>query len=457
MSDLAAFRVDVVTAIGVDGVLDGDDPAVRERYFVDWTGRYRTTPTLVVRPSSTAQVAALVGAARRHRVPLVPQGGNTGLVGGGVPHRGEVVVSLERMRAVGEVDVAGRQMTAQAGATLSSVQEAAIAAGLRYPVDFGARGSATIGGTVATNAGGINVLRHGMTRQQVVGLEVVLGTGEVVSRLHGLVKDNTGYDLAGLLCGSEGTLGIVTAVRLRLVPARAHRTTVLVGADSVDAVLDVLGRLTAATDDLDAAELMLGSGVDLVGRVSGVECPLGQRSAFLLVEASADSDRDEALLAAIEGVPDTAVVVAAGSSQRDRLWRLRDEHTPCINTLGSPLKFDVTVPTGELSDFVGRIDGVVRGVVPTAEVHVFGHAADGNMHVNVIGVDEDDADVVAEAVLVDVADRRGSVSAEHGIGVAKKKWLHLSRTSTEIAAMRRIKVALDPDAILNPNVLLPDP
>lgn len=455
MSDLDEFRTEVSAVTGAEAIVDGDDPAVRERYFVDWTGRFHAVPTMVVRPSSTADVEHVVRAARRHRVSLVPQGGNTGLVGGGVPHRGEVIVSLERLRTIGAVDVAGRQLTAGAGATLSAVQQAATAVGLRYPVDFGARGSATIGGTVATNAGGINVLRHGMTRRHVVGIEAVLGTGEVVSRLDGLVKDNTGYDFASLLCGSEGTLGIVTAVRLQLVSDPPGRTTALVGLDSVASAVALLARLTASTDTLEAAELMLGPGVELVETVTGESCPLAPHRAYLLVESVGEVGHDEALLEALAPLPESAVASAVTLTQRERLWRLRDEHTASINTLGAPLKFDVTVPVAGLADFVDRIEDVVLRVAPSARVHVFGHAADGNMHVNVIGAADSSADAVADAVLGDVARRGGSISAEHGIGVAKKKWLHLSRSSVEIDLMRRTKAAFDPDGVLNPNVLLP--
>ncbi|MBU3688019.1 MAG: FAD-binding oxidoreductase [Acidimicrobiales bacterium mtb01] len=424
-----------------------------DRYEVDWTRRYSGRSACVVRPADTAEVAAIVAWARRAGVALVPQGGNTGLVGGSVPRGGEVVVSLERMRHIGPVDALSRQVTVGAGVTIHDLHETARAAGLRYAVDFGARGSATVGGSVATNAGGINVVRYGMTRQQIVGVEAVLGTGEVVSHLQGLVKDNTGFDLASLLCGSEGTLGIVTAVRVRLVPEQPVRVTALAGFDRVDAAVEATASVCRSLDTVDAAELMLDSGVELVETTVGVESPIPRAAAYLLVECSALDDQSESLgsiLDSVSGLRDVAIAVTP--SQRDALWRLRDEHTPSINTLGPPLKFDVTVPIDRLSGFVTSIGGVVSAVAPGARTFVFGHAADGNMHVNVSGASGHD-DQVTDAVLRAVVAEGGSISAEHGIGVAKARWLHLSRSAAEIEAMRAIKGALDPDGVMNPGVL----
>jgi len=429
-------------------VLDADD-----RYLVDWTGRYRSERGLVVRPRSTFEVQSLVRLAVESQVNLVPQGGNTGLVGGGVPYRGEVVVSLESMRAVGQVDTSSRQIEVEAGATLQAVQEAAEAANLRYPVDFGARGSATIGGTIATNAGGINVLRYGMTRRQVVGVEAVLGNGETVSHLSGLVKDNTGYDLGSLLCGSEGTLGIVTKARLRLVPNFAHRSTILIGAPSLTAAMECVSSLVGSLDTLDAVELMTQDGVSLVTETIGIESPLPGYAAYLLIEASSDVDQTEALCSLVADGPGVGIVAAATATQRRDLWRLRDEHTPSINSLGPPSKFDVTVRPSAIPDFVPAVEECLRLGRPDSRLIVFGHAADGNLHVNVLGVEPDEFERLGDDLLAIVASFDGSVSAEHGIGVAKKRWLHLSRSPSEIAAMKAVKAALDPFGIMNPNVL----
>jgi FAD/FMN-containing dehydrogenase len=277
-----------------------------------------------------------------------------------------------------------------------------------------------------------------------------------VSHLQGLVKDNTGFDLASLLCGSEGTLGIVTAVRVRLVAEQPVRVTALAGFDRVDSAVEAMASVCRSLDTVDAAELMLESGVDLVESVAGVSSPIARAAAYLLVECSAHDDQSESLGSILEAVPGLRdVAIAVTPSQRDALWRLRDEHTPSINTLGPPLKFDVTVPIERLSRFVSSIGTVVSDVAPGAQTFVFGHAADGNMHVNVSGaVDRDDD--MTDAVLRAVVAEGGSISAEHGIGVAKARWLHLSRSSAELGAMRAIKAALDPDGIMNPGVLFAD-
>lgn len=438
----------VRAAIGTDRVFTGDD-----RYATDWTRRYSASSCTVVRPLGTDEVATVVRLAIEHSVALVPQGGNTGLVGGGVPHRGEVVVSLESLRTIGVVDTAARQVTADAGVTIERLHEVAGLAGLRYPVDFGARGSATVGGSIATNAGGVNVVRYGMTRHQLVGIEAVLGTGEVVSHLGGLVKDNTGYDLAALLCGSEGTLGIVTKARLRLVPSPSHRATFLIGAVDLGTAVRCTIELTSALDCIDAAELMLRSGVDLVARITGISNPLPGHDAYLVVECSADTDPTEAVGRIVSGIDGIEVVAASTAQQRRDIWRLREEHTPSINSLGPPVKFDVTVPVRSIPEFVGALHSSGSVTRDGRSLIVFGHAADGNLHVNIVGVAESDHEELGDDVMTLVSHFGGSVSAEHGIGVAKKRWLGLSRSTSEIAAMKSVKAALDPFGIMNPNVL----
>jgi FAD/FMN-containing dehydrogenase len=389
-------------------------------------------------------------------VALVPQGGNTGLVGGGVPLAGELVVSLRRLAWVTDVDTLGGQLTAGAGTTMAEVQAAARAEGWEYGVDMASRGSATVGGTVATNAGGLQVLRHGPTRAQLMGVEAVLGTGATVSHLGGLLKDNTGYDLAGLLCGSEGTLGLVTAVRLRLVPPSPERVVALLGFSSTGAAVEAASVLRRALPDLQSLELFLQAGLELVCRVTGLPRPFtAAHPAYLLAEAAARHDPMPALvevLDAMEAVADVAV--ATDASRRARLWRYREAHSEAINTLGAPHKLDVTLPSATLAEFVHLVPAVVHAADPRAATWLFGHAADGNVHVNITGVEPDDV-TVDDQVLVLAAGLGGSISAEHGIGTAKLPWLHLNRSEAELAAFRAIKRALDPAGILNPNVLLP--
>lgn len=437
--------------VGPDNVVTRD----LESYLVDWTGRFRGSGRIVVRPASADEVARIVLASRRHGVAIVPQGGNTSLVGGSIPMKGEVILSTRRMSRIGTVDPAARQITVGAGAILGDVHRAAAAAGLRYPVDFGARDSATIGGTIATNAGGISVLRYGMTRRHIVGVEAVLGTGDIVSHMNGLVKDNTGYDMAGLLCASEGTLGIVTAARLQLVPAPTHRTTCLVGFDSLAALLASVSVLSRWSEEIDALEMFLDSGAQLVNRTFGRPVPF-TAAAYLLIEMSSHCDRDEDLgdtLRTCEGVRELAV--AGSDLQRQNLWSLRDEHTPAINSLGPPLKFDVSVPVSDLARFIDDVRSRVESAHPETTMFVFGHAGDGNVHLNVAGVDLSSGIVadIEDEVMNRVGHWGGSVSAEHGIGIAKKRFLTLSRSPAEIAAMKSVKAALDPDGIMNPNVL----
>ena len=413
--------------VGAQHVLVDDD--VRAGYEVDWTGRFRGSTAAVVRPGTVDEVAAVVRACATAGVAIVPQGGNTGLVGGGVPLRGELVLSTRRLSTIEPVDALAAQVTAGAGATLGAVQDAARAAGLAFGVDLSARDSATIGGMVATNAGGLHHIRYGSMRANVVGVEAVLGDGSIVRRLSGLTKDNTGYDLASLLCGSEGTLGIVTAARLRLVPPARDVVTAVVAMPSVAAAVDAVASLRSQVT-LDAAEVWLDM-------PSPVDAPVS-----LLLEWSGAVD---AL-----GVLDAEAVVADDETRRRDLWRYRESITEAINAVGVPHKLDVTLPAARLAAFC---DEVVRVTAPH-RTFLFGHLGDGNIHVNVVGPEPDD-ETVDDAVLTLVASMGGSISAEHGIGTAKNRWLHLSRTDAELAAMRAIKRALDPHGILNPNVLRP--
>ena len=419
------------------------DPGV----LVDATGRFSGEPLALVRPRSVEEVAAVVAWCRRTGTALVPQGGNTGLVGGGVPRGGELLLSTS---ALGGVQVEDGQVTAGAGATLAEVQRAAAAEGWRYPVDLAARDSATIGGTVATNAGGNHVLRHGMTRRHLLGVEAVLGTGDVVRHLGGLVKDNTGFDLAGLLCGSEGTLGVLTTVRLALVPAPEATSVALLGVADLAEAVAFVGDLRRRLPELEAAEVVLADGVALVREQLGLPAVLDpEPPVTLLLEATVPATVLADLLADVPG----PTALAEDGPGRAALWRVREEHNAAIASLGPPHKYDVTLPLGRLDEGVRRADELVAGLAPDARLWVFGHVGDGNLHLNVTGLDPEDERVDA-AVLGLVAELGGSISAEHGIGVAKRDFLHLARSPEELTAFRAIKSALDPDGILNPGVLI---
>jgi FAD/FMN-containing dehydrogenase len=450
----AAFLAGARAAVGEAQVLV--DPDVTAGYTTDWTRRWQGTTPAVVRPGSTAEVAEVVELARRHRVALVPQGGNTGLVGGGVPRRGEVVVSLGRIAALDPVDRAAGQVTAGAGVTLAALQAHAAGAGLAFGVDLGSRDTATIGGMVATNAGGIHVVRYGAMRAQVVGIEAVLGTGVTVSRLAGLVKDNTGYDLAQLLCGSEGTLGIVTAARLRLVAPPRAVVTALVAARDVAAVVDLAAALRHDLPGVRALELMTGPGLAVVAGFLGTRPPVAPAAgAYLLVEVGGADDPLPALAAAIDAAPVGAVLdaaVATERAERARLWRWREAHSEAGAPLGVVHKLDVTLPAGALADFCRAVVEAVGAARPGSTTLLFGHVGDGNVHVNVVGPPADDEEV-DDLVLGLVVERGGSISAEHGIGTLKARWLDRDRSAGEVAAMRAVKGALDPDGILNPGVL----
>ncbi|MDH3754278.1 MAG: FAD-binding oxidoreductase [Acidimicrobiia bacterium] len=445
--------IDELTRIvGADHVLTG---AMTHGYERDWSGRYVGSTAAVIRPGSTSQVAAALRVCSDHDLPGVPQGGNTGLVGGSVPLHGEVVLTTSRLAMLGPVDRLAGQVTAGAGVTIQRLQDHARSAGLRYGVDFGARGTATVGGSIATNAGGMQVIRFGPTRAQLVGIEAVLADGSVIGDLRGLEKDNTGYHLPSLVCGSEGTLAIVTAARLRLRPIDANTVAALLAVSSIGLAVAAVEPIREI-EGIEAIELMLDEGLELVSRELSVERPpLDRAAAYLLLEcggSGGEVDRLHEVVSELDGIVDVAV--ASDGAARQRLWQHRELHTEAVNRLGPPHKLDVTIPLPAMADFIDDVRHVVRNCEPAAAVWLFGHAGDGNIHVNITGV-APEATGVDEAVLGLVIDSGGSISAEHGIGTAKRKALPTARSSADLAAFRAIKHAFDPSGILNPNVLIP--
>jgi len=444
---VAALR----TAVGDAHVLT--DPDVVAAYAVDWSRRFSGPALAVVRPSSTDEVVAVVRACADAGVPLLAQGGNTGLVGGSVPGAtgpAVVIVSTRRLTRLDPVDHLSGQVTAGAGVTIAGLHAHARAAGWEYGVDLASRDTATVGGTIATNAGGIRVCCHGMTRRQVMGIEAVLADGSVISHLGGLPKDNTGYDLAGLLVGSEGTLGVVTAARLSLVrPAVASNVAIVAVRDAADG-LALARDIVPSHSRLLAAEILDAAMLRHVCDISGLPWPVSPDAAHVLL-VETESEPGEL---ALHLPDDRDAIVALDAADRARLWSYRERAAEAASALGVPHRFDVSVPMGAWDPFVDDMKARLADVDHVDEVLVFGHLADGNLHVEVLGPEPDD-ERCDEVVLRCVADHAGSVSAEHGIGRAKAGYLGLTRTPPEIATMRAIKTALDPQDLLNPGVLLP--
>ncbi len=430
------------------------EPDVRAGHEVDWTGRFRGRALAVVRPGDAGQVRAVLRLCNESGVGVVPQGGNTGLVGGGVPRDGEVVLSLLRLNAIDPVDTAAGEVTAGAGVTLQDLQRHVAAAGWEFGVDLGSRSAATIGGMVATNAGGVHVLRHGPMASQVRGLELAMADGGIVERLAATNKDTAGYDLPALMTGSEGTLAIVTRARLRLVPPMRERVVALIGLADTAAAVSLVGRLQGRLPSLLAAELFFQAGLDLVLRHVTSRRPFpADAGAYLLVEcAGRTSPLDELAAVLSEDSAIVDVAVARDAGERLALWHLREAHPEAIGREGIPHKLDVAVPVGRLAEFVAAVEPAVAAVAPGARTLVYGHIADGNVHVNVLDAEPHGMDV-ADVVLRLALELGGTISAEHGIGVAKVAWLELARGGADMAAMAAIKHALDPRGILNPGVL----
>jgi len=438
---------DLRRIVGDAHVLTGD---LATGYEVDWSRRFGGPSLCVVRPGSTAEVSAVMRSLHQAGIAVIPQGGNTGLVGGGVPGpQGPpaVILSLARLDWLDPVDPLSGQVSVGAGATLSAVQRHADQSGWQYGVDLAARDTATIGGTVATNAGGIRVIAYGMTRAHVVGIEAVLADGTVISHMQGLAKDNTGYDLVGLLCGSEGTLAIITAVRLRLLHQHPPTTVGLVGQAGYPQALDLMAK-ARTTGALLAAEVIDAVGMDLAMRVTGLPWPLQQRHRLVVLLEVADGGD-------ASGLPfseDDDAVIAIEASDRARLWEYRERQSEAFSSLGVIHKLDVSVPLPRLAQCADELADLVGGYPQVTAYGVFGHLGDGNIHVELAGPAPDDL-AIDRAVLAQVARHGGSISAEHGVGRAKAADLQLCRSPEQIAAMRAIKAAWDLHGLLNPGAI----
>jgi FAD/FMN-containing dehydrogenase len=424
---------------------------------------------LVLRPGSTAEVSAICKLASEHRIALVPQGGNTGLVGGQTPHNGEVVISMRRMDRIREVDTASNTMTCEAGVVLQVAQQRAGEVDRLFPLSLGAEGSCTIGGNLSTNAGGTTALAYGVAREMALGLEVVLADGRIVNLLSKLKKDNTGYDLRNLFIGAEGTLGIITAATLKLFPKPRAIETAFVGLTTPAQALKLLAiAQNEAAGTLTSFELLSEIAVDFSIR-HGIDIrdPLENKHPwYVLMELSSPRDDARATLEAIlakgfeDGIVDDAVM-AASLSQRQAFWKLRDEMSAAQKPEGGSIKHDISVPVVAVPDFIAAADAAVIKLIPGARPVPFGHLGDGNIHYNVsqpIGADT--ADFLSRwhevnAVVFEIVLRMGgSISAEHGIGVLKRDELPEVKDKVAIELMRAIKAMLDPLGIMNPGKVL---
>ena len=435
-----------------------EDEDIIKTYSDDWTGRYRGFARAVISPQSTDEVVEILKWCSTNQVGVVPQGGNTGMVGGSTPLNGELIISLRKMKNVNFSDRNNNQIVAEAGATLLEIQNLALERSMIYGVDFAARDSATIGGTIATNAGGLNVLRYGTTRRQIISVEAVTGTGEIIGNLNGLDKDNTGYHLPSLLCGSEGTLAIVTRAKLRLRPKPKENVSILFGLDTIQDAVNLTEACVSTSTEIIACELFFQKGVDLVREAYDLQ-PLwnNRNSIYLLCEFAGDSgvlDRlNENVLGEMLRTHDS-ILVATSDRERQRLWQYRELHTLAISNKGIPLKLDVTIPLGNLTHFLDSIATICGNINPLSIPYVFGHSADGNMHLNILQSEPNVAEM-EEEILKFVVSLDGSISAEHGIGRAKAPYLHLQRNEEEIRLFREMKKSFDPKGILNPDVIFP--
>jgi FAD/FMN-containing dehydrogenase len=439
------------------------DARSREFYGRDWLKDFTAAPSLILLPESTQEVQALVAACYQHGIAIVPSGGRTGLSGGATATNGEVVINFERMRSIIEINRTARTAQCQAGVVLEQLQIAAAENDLYFPVDFSSRGSAQIGGAIATNAGGIRVIKYGNIRDSILGLTVVTGTGEILELNGALHKNNSGYDLRNLFIGSEGTLGIITEAIIKLASPPRDLTRVLCGVADSEAILSLLTFCRDALPNLSAFEFMERLPYSEVIRHRKLRDPLSQSyPAYVLIESEIQSSADQELLNTIfaeayeKGLIQD-VVVSESSAQAQELINLRDLISETLSQHYTIHKNDISVPVQAIPDFLGELHTSIRQVYPTYRVAVFGHVGDGNLHINVLKPSEmedaqfwDNCHAADEIVFSTVQRYHGSISAEHGVGLLKRDFLHFTRSAAEIEIMRGIKRVLDPKGIMNP-------
>ena len=446
------------------------DPAVQQAYLVEMRDLYRGSTSVVLRPGSVEEVAAILNLANETKTALVPQGGNTGLVGGQIPFSGEIVLSLTRLDKIREVDPVSNTMTVEAGVTLQRAREAAVAADRLYPQLLPSEGTCTIGGNLSTNAGGTAAIAHGIARSHALGLEVVLADGRVLHDLNKLKKDNTGYDLKNLFIGSEGTLGVITAAVLRLVPRPRSVETAFAGVPSPQAAVDLLGVATELTSGgVTSFELMARAGVDaVVKHDASSRTPLATPHPwYVLIELSSQARSglrgvmEEILAAGHDKGLVLDATIAENMQQGKVFWRIREMFGEVQRHVGASIKHDVSVPVAAIPAFIAQADAAVTTFIPGCRTLPFGHVGDGNIHYNVMQPLDADKDKFlarwdeVNAVVFEVVTKLGgSISAEHGVGVMKRDILPRYKDPVALELMRSLKRTLDPNGILNPGKVL---
>ncbi len=456
-------------AVGAKGF--STDPNEIAPHLEEWRGKYHGHSALLLKPASTAEVSAILRICYESGTAVVTQGGNTGLVGGQIPLKGEVLLSTQRLNKLRGLDQGGMTMTVEAGVTLAEVQRAAEDKQLLFPLSLASEGSCTIGGNIATNAGGTHVLRYGMTRALVLGLEAVLADGTVLPMLRALHKDNSGYDLKQMFIGSEGTLGVITAATLRLFPRPDVAVTAFAAVPSPAAAVKLLGAMQARTGGmLSAFELMPRIALEFVTRhVEGTRDPLAAPSPwYVLMEATGGKGAnvaagfEDGLAKAIEDGTASDAVVASSAAQAASLWKLRESISEGQKREGASIKHDISVPVAAIPDFLAKAVPAALAVVPGARAVSFGHLGDGNIHFNFNSAQAGDDpaflaqwEEVQQTVHDIVKEFGGSISAEHGIGAMKVAQLPRYKSHEELEAMRALKRAFDPKNILNPGKLIP--
>ena len=469
-----AFLTDAAALLGARGLTT--DPERMDAWLTDWRGRYTGRALALASPATVAEVSDLVRLCAAHGVPIVPQGGNSGMAGGATPDASgtAIILSLRRMAAIRSLDAEAGQVVCEAGVILQTLHDAAEAAGFRFPLTLGGKGSATIGGLIATNAGGTQVLRHGTMRAQVLGLEAVLADGSVLDLMTPLKKDNRGFDLKQLLIGSEGTLGIVTAATLRLLPAPVGRATAWVGLGDIIAARTLLGRMEREMGDtLEGFEVVPAHCLSSVlAHQSGARAPLAERHEWnALIECVSPTRDNAALHEAMEAALADALeqgliadaVIAANDTQAEAFWNLRDGISAAERAIGPAMQHDISVPVEKMPEFILAASPAIEAAHPGTRAVAFGHLGDGNVHFHVLAPpgavrgmwEEAEGKAVSAAVYDLVTAWGGSISAEHGIGQMKVGELARLHDPVALAVMRQVKRALDPGNLLNPGKLLP--